>query len=179
MDPSWTDFGANLAPTWPPKSAQETLFAFFFVRPKFMHFERFPQVAEIDEIAKNKKLLASKCRNKKAGGRRSSPAGESIRRPTLVGRGTACRTHPLSRLIFFLIILHHMLSIFGRSLFTPLYPPRRSAHSASQRQNCIPPPLGNDLKLNLFSTSLFDATCLDFGLQLGPMLETFSRSFAS
>ena len=69
-----------------------------------MHFERIPQVAEIDEIDKNKKLLAPKCRKKKAGGRRSSPAGESIRRPTLVGRGTACQTHPLSRLIFFLLV---------------------------------------------------------------------------
>ena len=59
-----------------------------------MHFERLPQVADIDEIDKDKKLLAPKCRKKMTGGRRSSPAGEGNPPPDPCGRGHGMSDKP-------------------------------------------------------------------------------------
>jgi len=48
-----------------------------------MNFERLPQVADIAQIDKDKKLRAPNAGKKKAGGRRPFPAGEVNPPPVL------------------------------------------------------------------------------------------------
>ena len=71
---------------------------------------------------KTKQILPPSARKKKAGGRRSSPAGESIRRPPLgacrAGRGHGVPDHPHSFAKYYAIkcLAISMPTIIGRSL---------------------------------------------------------------
>ena len=114
--------------------------------------EFFPMLQISQKSTKTKPLCAPRCQKKKAGGRRSSPTGESIRRPTPVGRGTACQTPPQRS-------PRHMQSkcrqyicpqIFGWSLFSPPYiPPGAPRIPSGSSKNCILPGLFS-LQVSIF-----------------------------
>ena len=82
---SWVAFVAFLATTWPPKSVQEARQTL----PDPL-LERFlcqlgPKSCRYRPTRQRHKKLSPQRPEKKTGGRRSSPAGESIRRPLLAG----------------------------------------------------------------------------------------------
>ena len=96
IGPSWGHLGPILGPTWALLGHLGAILAHFEASGlSWGHlgpFRRHPgppgistnlQTFRARTIDKDKKLLAQKCREKETGGRRSSPAGESIRRPWL------------------------------------------------------------------------------------------------
>ena len=102
FEPPWSDYGGHLGPSWghlglifePSCALLDHLGGILahlsgspvaklpgrgIIDPEF-----FPMLQISQKSTKTKPLFVPRCQKKKAGGRRSSPAGESIRRPTLV-----------------------------------------------------------------------------------------------
>ena len=73
-------FGANFAPTWPPKSVQEDL----KIPPCFHKLQKLPAVADIAQIDKDQKPLSPHMPDKKDGRAAVPPAGEVNPPPALL-----------------------------------------------------------------------------------------------
>ena len=116
-------------------------------RPKRLQKNTIPKlmvhinVAEIAEIAEDKKLWTRKGRKQGTGGRRCSPLGEAIRRPPRRGESPACRIArrgPKILAIDLCILLH----IFFGGVFGPPLGPlqegcafRRAAPRGAQKSS--------------------------------------------